>query len=815
MDLDAERDVLGQCIIVPGDIDLVIGWGLQPGHFSQDQNRRIFDAILRVHEDASMVVDEVALAADLRRNNRLDQVGGTVYLAQLAIMPFQVETQLHQRVRMIIDHWRARQAISIQQVGVATLYQPQGTFLQETLESLEQQLWEVTHGAVPTSYVNAGQLAHDALTEMSALLASGQSITGLTTGFADLDAVITGYHAGDLVVLAGRPGMGKCLGRGTPVLRYDGTVVPVEAVRAGDLLMGPDSKPRRVLTEAKGTGPLWKITPTKGDPWICNWCHVLTMVHSSDNRVIDMSLDEYLKQGQKFKHQHKLFSVGVEFPETKAPLPIAPYALGLWLGDGTKSYKFSITKPDPEIRPALEELARVEGLRFGVHTPTGGSRCPELYIRKERKGHGRTSSLVQKLRRLFPDLKNLQIPQEYLVASEHDRLELLAGLVDTDGHLVSGCVEIAQKSLGIASGVMFLARSLGLRVTCRPKYVKGIAYQRMFISGDLARIPTRIPRKKLQPREQKKNALRTGFKVEPIGDGEYFGFELDGDGRFLLGDFTVTHNTAALCSSLLRATRPPTDGSPPPAAYLHSLEMPKEQIALRLVCSYASVEFQKIRLNKLQQHEWNKLFDACKALMAHPILIDDKPAITVAEIRSNVRKIKREIELKRIIASGLVLVAIDYLQLMRGEQGQGREREVASLTAGLKNTAKTEKVCMLTLAQLNRGVENRGGKGTDKQKRPQLQDLRESGAIEQDADTVMFLFRPKYYDKEVQNDTLEVIVEKNRNGPTCIVELAFEGSTMTVKSIVKGYTEFEGVGEDAGPGYFNDEDPLPEDWRDK
>ena len=482
MDLDAERDVLGQCIIAPGDIDLVIGWGLQPGHFSQDQNRRIFDAILRVHEDASMVVDEVALAADLRRNNRLDQVGGTVYLAQLAIMPFQVETQLHQRVRMIIDHWRARQAISIQQVGVATLYQPQGTFLQETLENLEQQLWEVTHGAVPTSYVNAGQLAHDALTEMSALLASGQSITGLTTGFADLDAVITGYHAGDLVVLAGRPGMGK---------------------------------------------------------------------------------------------------------------------------------------------------------------------------------------------------------------------------------------------------------------------------------------------------------------------------------------------TSALCSMLLRSTRPPTDGSPPPAAYLHSLEMPKEQIALRLVCSYASVEFQKIRLNKLQQHEWNKLFDACKALMAHPILIDDKPAITVAEIRSNVRKIKREIELKRIIASGLVLVAIDYLQLMRGEQGQGREREVASLTAGLKNTAKTEKVCMLTLAQLNRGVENRGGKGTDKQKRPQLQDLRESGAIEQDADTVMFLFRPKYYDKEVANDTLEIIIEKNRNGPTCIVELAFEGATMTVKSLVKGYTEFEGVGEDAGPGYFNDEDPMPEDWRDK
>jgi replicative DNA helicase len=223
--------------------------------------------------------------------------------------------------------------------------------------------------------------------------------------------------------------------------------------------------------------------------------------------------------------------------------------------------------------------------------------------------------------------------------------------------------------------------------------------------------------------------------------------------------------------------------------------MPREDIALRMVCSLAGVEFKMLRLNQLVRKDWDKLFVAVADLGRRMIFIDDKPAVTVAEFRSNIRKIKRDIETGRVKAKKLVLAATDYLQLMKGEQGQGREREIASLTYGLKNTAKTEKVPVLALAQLNRDVEKRtGAKG----KRPQLSDLRESGAAEQDADNIFFIYREAYYDKEANNEA-EIILAKQRNGPNCTVLVAFNGPTTTFSPLARGYEEFNDFGDDPGP----------------
>ena len=147
-------------------------------------------------------------------------------------------------------------------------------------------------------------------------------------------------------------GSGKCLGIGTPVLRYDGTIVPVEAVMAGDLLMGPDSQPRRVLSTCLGTGELFKIIPTKGEPWVCNDVHVLTLVETESGNVIDIPLDQYLAKTKWFKHLHKLFApdYGIQFPYQEDPSAI-PYFLGYWVGDGTKSLVgVGVSSIDPEVR---------------------------------------------------------------------------------------------------------------------------------------------------------------------------------------------------------------------------------------------------------------------------------------------------------------------------------------------------------------------------------------------------------------------------------------------------------------------------------
>ncbi len=184
--------------------------------------------------------------------------------------------------------------------------------------------------------------------------------------------------------------------------------------------------------------------------------------------------------------------------------------------------------------------------------------------------------------------------------------------------------------------------------------------------------------------------------------------------------------SSALTSSLIRSTRLPKDGSLPKAAYLHSLEMPKEEVALRLVCIEANVEYHKIRQNLLSSKDWERLFIAADTLGKQPLLIGDKPGLTVHEFRSIVRKIKREIDQGRIPASELGIGAIDYLQLMTGDKSQSRELEVSSTTKGLKNTSKSESVCVIALSQVNRAPEKKVG-----DKRPTLADLRECLAGDQ------------------------------------------------------------------------------------
>ena len=183
------------------------------------------------------------------------------------------------------------------------------------------------------------------------------------------------------------------------------------------------------------------------------------------------------------------------------------------------------------------------------------------------------------------------IPLEYLTANRDTRLQVMAGLADSDCYLSSGGYEIVSKWVGLANDIAFLARSLGLMVTMATKDVRldgwdaPRTYQRLRINGHLDQIPCRVPRRKAAPRRQIKDALRTGFSVDPIGHGEYAGFMLDGDGRFLLGDFTVTHNTfvtkailnlldqakltTTLASPTGRASKRMSEASGKPAATIH------------------------------------------------------------------------------------------------------------------------------------------------------------------------------------------------------------------------------------------------------
>ena len=345
-------------------------------------------------------------------------------------------------------------------------------------------------------------------------------------------------------------GFGKCLGIGTPVLRFDGEIVPVESVRVGDRLMGPDGLPRNVLSTCRDRGQLFRIIPTKGEAWVCNDVHVLTLVNITNGRVVDVPLDEYLTKSNNFRWVHKLFAPpdGIDFHESTDP-DLDPYWLGLWLGDGNKALRnIGVTKPDTEVRESCEAIATQYGLRVRTET-AGGTRCPTYTIVGER---GAGNPLLQKVRALA---SNGVFPTGVRTASRLYRQEFLAGVIDSDGYVHKGCCEVVQRNQAYADGIAFVARTLGLRVTVASKFVNGVEYKRLGISGDFAGIEMRIPRKKMPPRRQIKTATRTAFQVEPIGVGEYAGFELDGDGRFLLGDLTVTHNTVLGAHMVTNARR--------------------------------------------------------------------------------------------------------------------------------------------------------------------------------------------------------------------------------------------------------------------
>lgn len=353
--------------------------------------------------------------------------------------------------------------------------------------------------------------------------------------------------------MAAESGDDKCLGLGTPILKYDGSVVCVENVKEGDLLMGPDSKPRVVSGLHRGTGQMYRIVPTKGEAWTCNEAHIMTLVDTAGKYGIrDISIRELLNMTPAFRNRWKLFQPedGVTFnnPQPES-LEVDPYFLGLWLGDGCKSLKnIEIYTIDPEIVEACNQVAKAHNLRISVRIDPR-TQCKTVAIVGPR-GRSR-NPLIDSFRNLM--CSGIRIPDSYLHASKEARLELLAGLIDSDGNYYHGCYLFSQKCPILSTQVEYLARSVGLAAIRSQHLVNGTVYQRVHICGNVDIIPARINRKKASPRKQKKNALRTGFTIEPIGVDDFFGFELDGDGRFLLGNFVVTHNTSFKLNDVCQA----------------------------------------------------------------------------------------------------------------------------------------------------------------------------------------------------------------------------------------------------------------------
>ncbi len=791
---DLEEAVLGALMIEKDALTAVIDI-LKPLSFYKDSHREIYQAILDLFAE-SQPVDLLTVTQRLRTSGKLEVAGGPFYVATLTER-VNSAANIEFHARIVAEQSIKRELISVASEILRDGYEDTTDALQ-LLDKAQQHLFNVSESNIRKSVADMRSLMQQAIKELEAKKDHKDGLTGVPSGFTALDRVTSGWQKSDLVIIAARPAMGKCLGKGTKVLMFDGTLKKVEDVQAGDLLMGDDSTPRRVLSIARGRERMYWVRQNKGMDYRVNESHILSLKRSRNEGlhahgdVLNITVKDYLGKSTKFKSNYKGYKAAVEFTEKE--VSIHPYFLGLWLGDG-HNYSSRITTQDREVINYMHTYADELALELVEYTQE--NKCNNYAITKGLRGGRNFFSIQDELRKLNV-MQNKHIPQVYLSNSTRNRLALLAGLIDSDGHYLeqSNGYEITQKNRHLAEQIKFMCDSIGFRTSLISKkaIISSIGYEaevhRVRIYGDIDRVPVRIERKKAKPYTNSRCWQMTGIQVEFDKVDDYYGFEIDGNRLFLLEDMTVTHNTAFVLSALRNAA---VEFNMPAAIF--SLEMSAVQLVNRLISAEAELESEKIKKGNLAAYEWEQLHVRIRRLEAAPIFIDDTPALSILELRAKCRRLKQQHDIQLII--------IDYLQLMSGDAagkgGGNREQEIASISRALKNIAKELNVPVIALSQLSRAVETRGG-----DKKPQLSDLRESGSIEQDADMVMFLYRPEYYgitEDEGGHSTSgvgEVIIAKHRNGSLDNVALRFIGKYTKFMDL-EG-SDFGGFGALPGPG---------------
>ncbi len=372
-------------------------------------------------------------------------------------------------------------------------------------------------------------------------------------------------------MIMGAPGHGKCLGKDTPIIMYDGTIKMVQNIKNGEKIMGDDSKYRTILSTYHGEEMMYKIKQTYGDDYIVNKSHILSLklskspyfkdknnfqvfwftkeklnskifnYSSEENKniilqkvleflktlpqkdtVIDINILEYIKRPKIWKEAYKGFKVSIDFP--KQYVELNPYILGSWLGDSSTA-----------ILPTCENKHDNKIKFFDL--------IKKFNIFKRKSNNN--NNFFDLLKR-YNVLKNKNIPLIYKTNSETVRLSLLAGLIDSIGFMYNNCYEITQTNKTLAEDILFLTRSLGFQSNMKKcdKSVFGGEkhfYYRIIFRGNFDKIPLIINERKSCKKQI--DYLSYKIQIEKLKVDDYYGFMIDGNHRFLLGDFTVTHNT--------------------------------------------------------------------------------------------------------------------------------------------------------------------------------------------------------------------------------------------------------------------------------
>lgn len=745
---DHEVAVLSTLLKYP---DLYYGTGVRFFMMSAIPHQIIYQEI-EVLNEKQLVPDALMVLNSLDSSGNLAKVGGKSYIDQLLAKDYNKEN-LKEYCNLLIASYKGRVFVSSAskvKADALTLDNVEDSIrdFKKTLDTLS----EVSGGG---GTVHIGDGIKKSFEDIVSRTAN-PGVRGHSWGIKDIDVTTGGKSPGDWWIIGGRPSQGKCLGYGTKVMMLDGKFKSVEDIRTGDKLMGPDSKERTVLSTTTGIEQMYWVRQNKGIDYRVNESHILSLKRSKTEKlqakgsIRNMSVSSILPHQSWVESRFKGYKVSVNFKNK--PVKVDPYFVGLWLGDGN-SRNMKVYNTDAKVIDYIFKYAKDSLMAVSVGDLNRS--CKSFTINNHHKGN----FILDEFHR-YDLINNKHIPDDYMYTDRQSRLKLLAGLIDSDGSNTGyGGYEITQKNEVLANQIKFLGDTLGYRSRIHRKVAqsqlgtKSIVW-RVTLYGDMSDVPVLLDRKKIINFKRRTDWSVTGIHIERDIVDRYYGFELSGDGLFLLEDLTVTHNTALLCNSIL------TDGRNGIPILFFEKEMNYQSLVERLVAIDSGVPIQNIRLGIIDKGQMERIGESMKRIRQYPIYIDTTFNSDIHYLESTIFKYKTTKKIE--------VVYIDYLQLL-AERDDNQTQELGKISRTCKLLANDQGVCIIGASQLNRGVEMRDNK------RPVMSDLRQSGNLEEDADFVIGLYRDEYYNKETKyKNMMEFLILKARNGPVGTVTIKFD-----------------------------------------
>jgi replicative DNA helicase len=747
----------------------------------------IYDMLVQLYEH-NRPIDAVIVREELRKRNLYEEVGGDAYLGAILNKVPSAAHGVHYGT-IVREKAMLRQLIAASNDILREAYAPHEQ-ADHVLDNAEKRIFQIAEKKVSGHMVPMEEVLHEVFE-----MIENRGQRGLETGFLELDDMMNGLQNGEMVIVAARPSMGKAQPLDARVLTPTG-FRPMGELNVGDAVVSSDGEASHITgIYPQGERQVYGITLSDGRSTECCAEHLWRVHyrHWPEPRVLSTARIMGLLTRQRYQNRIWIEPFAGMFGSDEnaegEALPVDPWLLGMLLGDGSlsgSSLRFSTASSE-----LIQHVEEVIGPDMTVtHAGNYDYRIVQRGGAHRKNTQGVAPNPVTAALRTLGlwerDATSKFIPARYLTASRESRSRLLAGLLDADGWVEKfGALRFCTCSTRLAADVVNLARSLGGAATYYPKKTS-YSYLGEKRSGQTSYVCNiQLPDAAslaLLDHKQSRLAQRTRTRrlniaaIVPTRITQTQCIAVSHPSHlYITDDYIVTHNTAFAMNIIEHIA---ADTRLPCAVF--SLEMSKQQLAQRMLCCRGEIDAHKLRKGLLQAHEYAHLANVVGELAKAPIWVDDSPGLTPLDLRAKARRLKLQHDVKCIM--------IDYMQLMDNPGPESRQQQISEISRGVKSVARELEIPVICLSQLNRASEGRDGH------RPRMSDLRESGSIEQDADVVMLLHREDYYrmaEPDFNPDNIaEVIIAKQRNGPTGTVKLTFLSKTTRFENLSRASDPF-------------------------